>query len=78
MTCMITTVKNSSLISRIFFINVDNLPPDQLFVKLMSAQDYDIIKPVVQFISAAYTILDNVKWLRCMLCMLRWTSLTYL
>ena len=59
--------------------HVDNLPLDQLFVKLMSAQNSDIIKPVVQFNSTAYyTIRDNVTWLRCMLCVLRWMSLTYM
>ena len=37
----------------------------------MSAQDYDdIIKPVVQFVSTAYTIRYNVKWLRWMLCII--------
>ena len=54
-----------------WYFDVDNLPPDQLFVKLMSAQDYDdIIKPVVQFVSTAYTIRYNVKWLRWMLCII--------
>ena len=48
-----------SNISDIF--EIDNLPLDQLFIKLMSAQDYDIVKCVVRFASTAYTIRDKVK-----------------
>ncbi len=62
MRCKLYECERKKLLSSLSdFLDIDNLPPDQLFITLMSSQEYDIVKTIVQFTSTAYEIRNNVK-----------------